>query len=54
MNDSPIHARMYAVLCAAAADAIDLIDTGNVPEARSLLEKALGEAEDLYIGESDA
>ena len=54
MNDLPIYARMYAMLCVAASDAIDLIDAGNVPEARSLLEKTLDEAEDLYIEETDA
>lgn len=53
MDDSSIHARMYAMLCVAASTAIDLIDAGKALEARSLLEKTLDEAEDFYIEETE-
>ena len=54
MEHNDIHAHMYAMLCVAASEAIDLIDAGKHSKARSLLEKALDEAEDLYIEETDA
>lgn len=41
--------KMYAILCAAASDAIDLLDEGNIREARQLLQSALLEAEALYL-----
>ena len=41
--------KMYAILCAAASDAIDLLDVGNIGEARQLLQSALLEAEALYL-----
>lgn len=53
MEHNDIHARLYAMLCVAASDAIDLIDAGKAPEARSLLEKTLDEAEDLFIEAAD-
>ena len=53
MDHNYIHARMYAMLCVAASEAIDLIDARKYAKARSLLEKALTEAEDLYIEETD-
>ena len=46
--------RMYAILCAAASEAIDALP--YLPEtlyARCLLEKALLEAEDVYIDGAD-
>ena len=53
MNDSPIHARMYAMLCVAASQAIDLIDAGKPKAARQLLKDTLDEAEDYYIEETE-
>ncbi len=53
MEHNDIHARMYAILCVAASEAIDLIDARKYTKARSLLEKALNEAEDLYIEQTD-
>lgn len=40
---------MYAIVCSAASEAIDAIDTGNSEKARQLLKTALLIAEDLYI-----
>jgi len=40
---------MYAIVCSAASEAIDAIDTGNIEKARRLLKTALLVAEDLYI-----
>ena len=44
---------MYAILCAAASNAIDLIAGGKNAEAVNLLQNALSEAEDLYISAED-
>ncbi len=46
--------RMYAKLCAAASDAIDLLSSedGTI-KAKLLLEKALLEAEELYVSNDD-
>ena len=41
---------MYALLCAAASDAIDALpQTADTLQARCLLEKALREAEEAYL-----
>jgi len=53
MEHDDIHARMYAMLCVAASEAIDLIDAEKYIKARSLLKTALDEAEDLYIEETE-
>lgn len=46
--------RMYATVCAAASEAIDLLSTeGGVLRAKLLLEKALSEAEEIYLNNSD-
>ncbi len=43
--------KMYAILCAVASDAIDLLaKEGGRAQASLLLEKALLEAEEIYIG----
>lgn len=45
--------KMYALLCATASDVIDLLkNPENNLLAIGLLQKALNEAEDLYIQES--
>ena len=47
--------KMYAILCAAASDVIDLIAAGRQEEAAVLLQSALDTAEELYLsaGEDD-
>lgn len=46
--------RMYAVVCAAASDALDLLpENGETAAARAVLQKALLEAEELYISAPD-
>ena len=41
--------KMYAILCAAASDAIDLLDEEKNREARQLLQGALLKAEEIYL-----
>ena len=42
--------KMYAILCAAASDAIDLLSTPNgTLQAKVLLEQALSQAEEIYL-----
>jgi hypothetical protein len=48
--EMPDYPKMYAILCAAASEAIDLLAEGKQAEAMNLLQSALSEAEDLYIG----
>ncbi len=49
MNRGP-YPKMYAILCGAVSDAIDALqDPHNGLYARSLLEKAILHAEELYI-----
>ncbi len=46
--------RMYATVCVAASDAIDLLSTeGGTRRAKLLLEKALLEAEEIYLNDPD-
>ncbi len=45
----PDYPKMYAILCAAASAAIDLIETGNAVEAARNLQQALYRAEELYV-----
>lgn len=48
------HAKMYAILCAAISDALDLLPlSAENANARVKLENALSRAEELYIEESD-
>ena len=46
MTDYPA---MYHILCAAASEAVDLIENGNADRAARLLRRALLEAEECYI-----
>ena len=42
--------KMYAILCGAASDAVDLLNTPNGPlQAKALLETALLAAEEIYL-----
>ena len=48
----PDYKRMYAILCAAASEALDALP--ELPEnasARDLLQKALLEAEEVYVAD---
>ncbi len=50
----PDYKKMYALLCAAASDALDSLP--DIPENRSgreLLQRALYEAEDMYLDAQD-
>ena len=52
MADYP---KMYAILCAAASDAVDLIEREHAPDrAALLLREALLKAEELYIEGGEA
>jgi hypothetical protein len=46
----PDYAKMYALLCGAASEAIDLIESNNPAGAAALLRRALLEAEEFYVG----
>ena len=46
--------RLYAILCAAASEALDALpDTKENAEGRLLLQTALFQAEELYISQTD-
>ena len=49
-NQNTPYPKMYALLCAAASGAIDALPhTAGTLQARCLLEKALREAEEIYL-----
>ena len=41
--------KLYAILCGAASEAIDLIEDGETEKAAGMLKKALLECEELYV-----
>lgn len=43
--------KMYATLFNAITDALELLEDGNLPEAKALLERAQQATEELYISE---
>lgn len=45
-----LYQKMYALLCGAVSDALDLLEDGNAFAAMTLLRAALTQAEELYIG----
>lgn len=50
----PNYEKMYACLCAAASEALDLLpETGETAAGRAALQAALLEAEEMYISEED-
>ena len=49
MDDIDILRQMYATLCGGMDDALTLLESGNVWEARNALQSALTLAEELYI-----
>ena len=45
-----LYQKMYAIVCAAASDAIDLLRSReNILQAQTLLERALLRAEEMYL-----
>ena len=46
-----MHEKMYAILCGAVSDAVDLMENDENQRAIQLLKEKLSEMEDLYIGE---
>ena len=46
MEDYP---KMYAILCTAASEALDMLEAGETERAAAVLKAALLKAEDLYI-----
>ena len=50
----PDYKKMYAILCAAASEALDkLPETAENAAGREVLQQALNEAEELYISEDN-
>ncbi len=46
--------KMYALLCAAASEALDVLpDAPENDAGRALLQKALYEAEEIYVSQAD-
>ena len=43
------YAKLYAIVCGAASDAVELMDAGDVAGARACLLAALEKTEELYI-----
>lgn len=49
----PNYKKMYAILCAAGSEALDLLpDTEENREGREVLQRALYRAEEMYIAAS--
>ena len=52
--ETKLYQKMYAIVCGAASDAVDLLSTpGGILQAKTLLEKALLSAEELYLSASE-
>ena len=50
----PDYKKMYAILCGAASDALDVLpETEENAAGRALLQRALDKAEELYIDEEE-
>ena len=50
----PDYKRMYALLCAAASEALDALpDTAENGPGRAALQKALYDTEELYVASAD-
>ena len=50
-----LYQKMYALVCGAASDAIDMLSTPNgLLQARLTLEQALQRAEELYLSYGEA
>lgn len=44
-----LYEKMYAILCGAASDALDLLESGQEQDAITLLGEVLLKAEDMYV-----
>ena len=52
--ETNLYQKMYAIVCSAASDAVDLLSTpGGILQAKTLLEKARLSAEELYLSASE-
>ena len=50
----PDYKKMYAIMCAAASEALDALqETAENTAGRELLQQALYEAEELYVSAED-
>lgn len=49
MEELELRRRMYAVVCGGADHALTLLEAGNVWDAKQTLQKALRDAEELYL-----
>ena len=49
LDDIDVLRRMYATLCGGTDRALTLLDSGNVWEAKRVLQQALEIAEELYV-----
>ena len=49
MNESIPYQKMYAILCGAASESVELLDVGKPEEARQTLLDALERAEECYL-----
>ncbi|MCI8812890.1 MAG: hypothetical protein HFG12_06610 [Oscillibacter sp.] len=54
MDDIDVLRRMYAVLCGGIDDALTLLEHSNVWEAKTVLQRALHRAEELYAAGEQA
>ncbi len=53
MDKLEMYQHLYAMLCAAASEAVEHMDSFNYGMARSTLKEAMEKAEELYIAESE-
>ena len=53
-DDIDILRQMYATLCGGMDDALTLLETGNVWEAKRVLLRALETSEELYVSGTSA
>lgn len=47
--ETALYKKMYAILCGALSDSLDLLEEGRVWEAKRLIQTALESAEACYI-----
>lgn len=49
-----LYQKMYAIACAGLSDALDLLpESAETARARMVLQRALDEAEELYLAQDD-
>ncbi len=49
MTEAELYRKMYAILCGAYSEALDLLDQGKTIELHGKLTDALARAEELYV-----